>query len=183
MLSARHQYGVKADNTFWCKQGVIRRSQLRDLDDEQMIADLAITILEGEAFAFSGSNLDEYYNSKSEKYRSINKALSAYGATKLKNDIVGTLSILRETIEAADNQPNALRKIIHPDAGGNPVKTGFYAVFNAFFQLCVKQRKSPSDLKSIMKALGGLHSKLHIAAGQTRSEPRQQNIDVAQGLI
>ena len=40
-------YGVKADETFWCKQGVLRRSQLRDSEDEQMIADLAITILKG----------------------------------------------------------------------------------------------------------------------------------------
>lgn len=34
-----------------------------------------------------------------------------------------------------------------------------------------------------MKTLKGVQNKLHVAAGQIRSEPRQQNIDMTLGLI
>lgn len=176
-------YGVKADDTFWCKQGVLRRSQLRDSEDEQMIADLVITILEGKPFAFNGSNLDNYYTIGADEHKEIDKKLATYGPAKLKSDLVGTLSVLRETITAVDDGNNAFRKIVHPDAGSNPVKTAFFAVFGAFFALCAVRKKSPGDAGAIMKGLADLQGKLEVAAGQMRSEPRQKNIDVALGLI
>jgi len=47
----------------------------------------------------------------------------------------------------------------------------------------VRRRKSPSDTKKIVAALSNLQGRLHVAAGQIRSEPRQQNIDTVVGLI
>ena len=183
MAGESPNYGVKADDTFWCKQGVLRRSQLRDSEDEQMIADLVISILEGQPFGFSGGALDEYYTAGSDEFKSIDVDLAAHGPTKLKSDFIGTLSVLRETIAAVDDGPNALRKIVHPDAGGNPIKTAFFAVFCAFFDLCARKKKSPGDSAAIMIALSQLQEKLEVAAGQIRSEPRQRNIDVVYGLI
>jgi hypothetical protein len=100
-----------------------------------------------------------------------------------KSDLIGTLSVLRETIATVDSGANALRKIVHPDAGANPIKTAFFAVFCAFFELCAKKKKSPGDPAAIMAALAQLQGKLEVAAGQMRSEPRQKNIDVVSGLI
>lgn len=54
-------YGIRAEDTFWCKQGILRRSQLREGEDEQLLADIAISILNQEPFAFSGANLNAYY--------------------------------------------------------------------------------------------------------------------------
>ena len=177
------EYGIAAENTFWCKQGVLRKNQLREAEDEQFIADLAISILEAEPFGFSGSALDEYYDATSEKGRSINAALHAYGEDALKNSIVSTISIIKEMIEAVDPGPNALRKLVHPEAGANPIKTGFYAVFMAFYELCIREGKSPIDGKSILNAISNLQARLHVAAGQIRSEPRANNVAVTKGLI
>ncbi len=33
-------YGIKAEDTIWIKQGILSVKQLRDSEDEQMIADL-----------------------------------------------------------------------------------------------------------------------------------------------
>ncbi|MBU9165267.1 GmrSD restriction endonuclease domain-containing protein [Burkholderia multivorans] len=176
-------YGVRADNTFWCKQGIIRRNQLREAEDEQFLADLAISILEEKPFGFSGAALDEYYNGDSEAARNINSRLNGYGVDALKNAIVSTFSAIRETIEQFDPSPNALRRIIHPDAASNPIKTGFYAVFMAFYELCIREGKTPFDYGGIMRSLTDLQSKLNVAAGQIRSAPRAQNIAVVRGLI
>lgn len=177
------EYGVRAENTFWCKQGILRRSQLREAEDEQFLADLAISILEEEPFGFSGSALDEYYSADSEQARKINALLNAYGIDALKNTLITIFSVIRETVESIDNSDNALRKTIHPEAGANPIKTGFYAIFMAFYELCIKEGKSPFDSNGIMDSLKNLQSRLHVAAGQIRSGPRAQNIAVTKGLI
>lgn len=175
-------YRIKADETFWCKQGILRRNQLRESEDEQMVADLATSILRGEPFAFSGGALDSIYDVTSDEHREINASLSAYGATRLKHEILSTIGIMRDVIESVDNSVAAFRRIVS-QGSPNPAKTAFYAVFMAFFDLCVRQRRSPSNNQAIVQSLTGVHEKLQIAAGQIRSEPRQQNIKVVKGLI
>jgi hypothetical protein len=176
-------YGVQADDTFWVKQGIIRRSQLREAEDEQFIADLAISILEEEAFGFSGSALDNYYQADTDEYININARLNTYGVDALKNGLISTLSIIREVIEGVDNGARALQRCIHPAAGANPIKTGFYSIFMAFYELCIREGKSPFDSQGIMNALENVQDRLSVAAGQIRSGPRQQNIAVVKGLI
>jgi hypothetical protein len=175
-------YAIKADETFWCKQGVLRRNQLRESEDEQMVADLAVSVLTDAAFAFSGSNMDEAYDATSDRGRDINIRLGTYGATRLKHELVCTVSLLRHVIESVDIGPNAFRKNVNPGSG-NPAKTPFYAVAMAFFDLCVRQLKSPADPKAIVRALTNVHPRLETAAGQMRSEPRQRNINIVKGLI
>lgn len=175
-------YRIKADETFWCKQGVLRRNQLRESEDEQMLADLAISILQGKPFAFSGGALDEIYDSSSQEHREINAALATYGSTRLKHEIISTIAIIRDTIESVDNSSGAFRRIVSPSSP-NPAKTAFYAVFMAFFGLCVTRRRSPADKAKVVHALAGVHDRLNIAAGQIRSEPRLQNINTVKGLI
>jgi len=176
-------YGVQADDTFWVKQGIIRRSQLREAEDEQFLADLAISILEEEAFGFSGSALDNYYQADTDEYININARLNTYGVDALKNGLISTLSIIREVIEGVDNGARALQRCIHPAAGANPIKTGFYSIFMAFYELCIREGKSPFDSQGIMNALANVQDRLSVAAGQIRSGPRQQNIAVVKGLI
>jgi hypothetical protein len=183
VTGADPEYGVRADSTFWCKQGIIRRSQLREAEDEQFLADLAISILEQEPFGFSGSSLDQYYSLESEQARQINVLLNSYGIDALKNALITIFSVIRETVESVDNSDNALRRTIHPAAGANPIKTGFYAIFMAFYELCITEGKSPFDSQKIMNALRNLQDRLQVAAGQIRSGPRTQNIAVTKGLI
>lgn len=175
-------YKIKADDTFWCKQGILRRNQLRDSEDEQMIADLALSILYGSPFAFSGGALDDVYTTGNDAHDEANARLVSYGATALKHEIVSTVSILREVFESVDSSSAAFRRTVSP-GNANPAKTAFYAVFMAFFELCVKQRKSPIDNKAIVGALTSVHDKLNIAAGAIRPEPRLKNIQMVRGLV
>lgn len=56
-------------------------------------------------------------------------------------------------------------------------------MFLAFFELCVVELKSPMDAAAIIAALTNLQSRLHVAAGQLRTEPRRRNISMTKGLI
>ncbi|WP_284720394.1 GmrSD restriction endonuclease domain-containing protein [Polyangium sorediatum] len=176
-------YGIAANDTFWCKQGILRKSQLRESEDEQLIADLLVSILDEQAFAFSGKNLDIIYDPESSESKRLNDLLASYGTERVKSEVAATISIIKSCIESIDPEPNALRRVVHPTSNTNPIKTAFYAVFMAFFDLCVRRKKAPANSKAILRSLHDLQSKLHVSAGAVRSEPRQQNVDLTRGLI
>jgi Protein of unknown function DUF262 len=176
-------YGVNADDTFWVKQSILRKEQLRDSEDEQFIADLIISIITKSPFAFSGRNLDEIYDQQNKKSQEINESLRLYGAEKLKNNFLGVFSTLKAVVENFDDSTYALRKIVHPSGGSNPIKTAFYAIFMAFFELLIEDKKVPASPEKIMISLKDLHKKLNTAAGQIKSESREKNIDLTKGLI
>ncbi|MGL5082680.1 MAG: DUF262 domain-containing protein [Microcoleaceae cyanobacterium] len=140
-----HGYGLRAEDTLWCKQGILHISQLRDSEDEQMIADLCASILLGEPLAYSGELLDKLYDSNTSEFEKLENALSRYTTDRLMHEVKTTFSVLREIVESYSDQQNTLRRIVHPNAGGNPIKTAFYAIFMAFFDLIVRQERTPID--------------------------------------
>ena len=176
-------YGIRADETFWCEQGILRRNQLRESEDEQLVADIVISIMKDEPFAFSGSNLDEYYDPTSEQAIELERLINRIGPEALKISLLSTLTILLDVFRAAGPSQNAMKRILNPDAAGNPIKGPFYAVFIAFYELCVENEKSPNDHDSIVRSLTGLQSKLNVARGQVTAAARRQNIDITKGLI
>lgn len=178
----RQEYGINADYSFWCKQGILRKNQLRDGDDEQMLADLSISIIEGKPFAFSGDKLDRYYDIKSDESTTLNEKLLTIGPEALKHDIITVISIIRKTFDL-DSERNDLRSVLHPKAGSNPIKTAFYALFLAFYDLCITEEKTPEQHEKIVNGLKSLHDKLNVAAGSITSDKRQQNINIVKGVI
>ncbi|MFC1758887.1 DUF262 domain-containing protein [Planctomycetota bacterium] len=176
-------YGINADETFWCEQGILRRNQLREAEDEQLVADIVISILRDEPFAFSGANLNEYYDTSTEQSVEIERLINRIGPEALKESMLATLAIILDVFRQADDSPNAMKRVLNPDAGGNPIKGPFYAAFIAFYELCVREEKSPFDHSAIVKALHGLQSKLNVARGQVTADARRQNIDITKGLI
>ncbi|MBT8421213.1 MAG: DUF262 domain-containing protein [Gammaproteobacteria bacterium] len=181
--SLKLDYGVHAEQTFWCKQGILRTRELRDSYDEQTIADLAASVLLNEPFAASRERLDEVYDTNTETHDDLNNRLTTYPAERLQSELKSTFSVLVETIEVVDGAPNTFRKFVNPSAGGNPVRTPFYAVFMAFFQLIIREQKEPVDPNAILQALAGLAKKLETASHHINQDDRNRNIDLTIGLI
>lgn len=186
-IDSRHfgqGYRLKAQDIFWCRQGIIRNNELRDSVDEELVADIAASILLNRPIPRSKTLLDNFYSSKSKDYREVEVALNRYKPENLSEDIKSTFSILRSTIEKVDDNSGALSRILNPRAGGNPIRTAFYAVFMAFFDLVIKQGKTPSDAGAIMAALSNLHSKLtRPSSNVIRTEIRVEHINLTKGLI
>ena len=60
-----HGYGIQAEQTFWCKQGILSVKQLKESEDEQTVADIVASVLRQEPFPFSKELLDKLYDSLS----------------------------------------------------------------------------------------------------------------------
>jgi hypothetical protein len=179
---ARQNYGLTAEETFWCKLGILRNSDLRDGEDEEIVSDLVASILLGGPINRSRETLDEIYNPISEMFEKVETALATYSDAKIRREMKGTFSILRETIELYSTEKNALRLLVNPGSG-NPISAAFYAIYMSFFDLTVTKQLSPSDPKAIAVALRNLQSKLVRSAHYAKAEDRRKNIDLATGLI
>lgn len=180
---ANEYYGLKAEEVFWVKQGILSIQNLRDSDDEEMIADFAISILNDSPFARSKESLDEIYDISSEKYKNIEIRLAQYSTEKLTDDIKNTFSILKNLIESEAKEDNYLRKLVNPSSKTNSIKNTFYAIFMAFYELIVRRGLSPAEPHSILSSLKGLQKYITTSTHYTTSEGRKKNIDITIGLI
>lgn len=181
--ATKHKYGVVAENTFWCKHGVMNTSGLRESEDEQIIADLVLSCALGKPFPASRTEFDNCYGSgKSDRSAEIELKINALGAENIKKDI---MTVFSEIVTLADSYlgERRLKNLLNPDAGGNPVKEAFYTVFMAFYQLIIIENKEPHNWELIVEKLHNIHKKLKKNANYTTTKDRTDNINICRGLI
>lgn len=176
------RYGLNADNTFWIKQGIITIQNLKDSDDEKIIADILISILLEEPFARSKERLDKAYDLSSDLYSQIEIALIRYTPEKLKSDVQNTFSVLKNCIESVSTEANYLRSIVTPTTR-MPIKNAFYTIFMALYDLLVKEDLSPFDNAGLFNSLYNLQSRIKVDTHYATTENRQQNIALTKGLM
>jgi len=127
--------------------------------------------------------LDNIYTPGSNIHYDLNNRLNAYPAPLLAQQIKTTFSVIQDTIEKVDSSPNFLRRTVNPKAGSNPIKTPFFAIFMAFFQLVIREEKKPTEPVNILEALKNMAEKLERGRSSVKSEDREKNIDITSGLI
>lgn len=175
------RYGLIANDIFWCKQGIIRTKSLISSEDEEIVADLVASILLKKPLAISREALDELYDRDSDIYKNIESALAIYTPDRLKTDITRTFSVLRELIFSHSTAQNFLRDLMRP--GKNPIKTPFYSLFMAIFDLVVRDQLTPNDANGMFTALSKSGERLVYSAHYAKTEDREKNIEVIKALI
>jgi hypothetical protein len=175
-------YTLKAEDIFWCKQGVLWTKQLRDSEDEEMIADICASIVLGEPIARSKEYFDKIYDENEPEYERLRRDFYRYGKERLYEEIKVTLSVLKEVVEGFSNETNALRTVVNPGAR-NPIKSSFFAIFMAFHKLVIVEEKTPYEYDKIMAALRGLQKAMISSAKFSTTDDRTKNVDKTTGLI
>ncbi|MDJ0743574.1 MAG: DUF262 domain-containing protein [Xenococcaceae cyanobacterium MO_167.B27] len=175
-------YKIKSEDTFWCKQGILQPIQLRESEDEQMIADIAASILLDQPLPVDSKRLDSIYDRESTHFKNVEGSLAVYTPQKLIKDMIETFSVFRETIEAYSTESKCLRNIVNPETK-NPIRSGFYTIFMAFFDLLINQKMTPTEPKRIMEALNGFQQKLNLTRNYKTIRDRENNINQTKGLI
>jgi hypothetical protein len=178
-----HGYALKAEDIFWCYQGILRTGDLRESDDEQALADICASILFEEPVEASGEFLNKLYSKDCEEYADVNARLAAYGRERLMHEVKSTFSMIRTAIETHDPNRFAFRKLVYPKATSNAQKSPFYAVFMAFFELMHRESMSPAVGVDIMATLDGLTNHIEIGQKHIKSEDRSSNIKITKGLL
>ncbi len=172
-------YGLTAEEIFWCSHGVVWKSQLRDSEDEEMIADIVSTILKNEPQPISRQLFNAMYDEDSNENNELNTLLAQYGTDRLMHEIKVTFSIVKQIFES---QSTTVKNVVNPGSR-NPVKGSFYSIFMAVFELAVQEEKSPDQNAQIVAALSRLQAKMKYTARQAVTQDRINNINQTKGLI
>lgn len=175
----RQGYGIDASDVIWCRHGIIGANELRDSLDEQFVADICISILNGEPLASSREALDDYYDPDSDRFNEISEKLAAYGSERLKNEVKVVFSQFQEIFARSVKM---FRSVVH-ERPANTARAAFYAVFFSIYNLIFKEQKKPHNYESIVAACENLQRKLETDSHFTTMESRQKNIAVVTGLL
>lgn len=175
-------YALKAEDIFWCRQGILWSRHLRDSEDEEMILDICGSIVLGEPIARSKELFDKMYNENDPEYEKVRREFYKYGSGRLIEEVKVTLSVLREVIEGYSDQANALRAVVNPKSA-NPIKASFFSIFMAFHNLVIVEEKTPDNYTGIMEALKGLQKKMKSSAKFSTTKDRVSNLHQTIGLI
>lgn len=176
----KQRYGIDAAEVFWCKHGIIVATDLARSEDEQLIADLAISILNDTPLNASREVFDSHFQKDSDNFAAINAALLAYGSERLGSEIVSTIGSIRAAFET--DGFTSFRNCVH-ERPRNPARTTFFAVFFAFHRLMSKQGMYADDLSKIKTALEDSQKLMIRSAHHSTTDDRERNIAVIQGLI
>ena len=172
-------YGLKADEIFWCAQGVLWKIQLRDSEDEEMIADIVASIIKNEPIARSKELFDKIYEPTEPEHAEFNALLAAYGIDRLIHEVKVTFSIIEKIFF---DEQTTIRDVVNPKSQ-NPVKASFFALFMAVFHLVVREEKSPDQSNKIVNAIAGLQKEMISTAKYSTTEDRTKNMNKTIGLI
>lgn len=175
-------YTLKAEEIFWCRQGILWTRDLRDSEDEEMVLDICASIVYGEPVARSKELFDKMYDLSDPEYEKVRREFYKYGPDRLIEEVKVTLSVLREVIDGYSDQPNTLRSIVSPGAT-NPIKSSFFSIFMAFHHLVIVEEKTPDNYARIMDALKGLQKKMIQSAKYSTTKDRVSNLHTTIGLI
>lgn len=178
-----HGYALRAEDIFWCYQGILRTGDLRESDDEQALADICASLLFGEPVEASGEFLNRPYSKECKEFNEVNTRLASYGRERLMHEVKTTFSTIRSTIESHDSGRFTFRRTVYPKPTSNAQKSPFYALFMAFYELIFKENLTPASSNDIMKSLEKLTAKIDVGQKHIKSGDRQKNIKITKGLI
>ncbi|MFE0422953.1 DUF262 domain-containing protein [Streptomyces sp. NPDC058953] len=183
--SARERlgYGIAAEETFWCGLGVLNPRQLQQSEDEQLLADICISVVRGNTFSVSSDVLDKYFDPTTPESQSLTIDLSSYGTEALANDVKAVLGAMKTMVESERPGVNGAFRSHVSTSSFTSAKTPFYAVFMAFYDLIIRQQKQLVDPKSAFAAIRKVSAKLTPSRNTTTEQQRQENIDIVRGLL
>jgi hypothetical protein len=178
-----HGYTLKAEEIFWCYQGILRTTGLRDSEDEQVLADILASILYAQPVEASGEYLNKIYDPATTDYSDINAKLIAFPRDALLDQVKKVFSVVREVIETSSSERFHFRDTIYEKQTSNAQKQAFYAVFMAFYSLIMNKGFLPSAPEKIMPALNNLSKRIHVGQKHVKTTERAKNIKVVTGLV
>ena len=177
-------YGINVDEVFWVKSAIIRREQVRESKDEEIVADLIATMLLDDVPASNSKILDEYYSLKfiSKRAIELEEKIKIYTVDKIKRNFFAVFDMIKSMLQIAQKSFNNL---ISKDRTFDKVPRYFQIVFMACYKLLIKENKVLTSQVELIKALDGITSNVLLSqgGGNWSAIERETSINAIYGII
>lgn len=182
--SKKLDYGIIVDDVFWVKNQIIRREQVRESKDEEIIADIIATMILDETPGSSSKILDEYYSlsNKNKRASELDSKIQIIGTEKIHNDFFLVFDIIKSLLINSEVSFNSL---ITEERTFDKVPRYFQIVFLAIHKLVIKQSKKLTSIEELKKSLAGITSSVQLSqgGGNWSATERDTSINAISGII
>ncbi|MFF8763380.1 DUF262 domain-containing protein [Nocardiopsis dassonvillei] len=182
-------YGVKVDDIFWVKNGVLRREDIRESLDEQLVLDLLLDCLI-DPLPTSGTRIrDDYYNyvegDREEPTRASISIASAIEIAGMDRIVEAFMRAYDEVRNALENSEKKFSQLVGVGSGGRAPRY-FHGVFLAVHELLFRDRMQVRDYGMLADALDGISSgalSVPGGGGDWTGQNKRSIIDGVKGVI
>lgn len=185
ITSKKLEYGINVDDVFWVKNQIIRREQVRESKDEEIIADIVATMLLEEIPASSSSILDDYYDLKNHNKRAIeiDNRLATYTQERIHDNFFIVFDMIKSILQESTSNFNAL--ITDQGKSMEKVPRYFQIIFLAIYNLLIEKNKKLTSEDNLIKSLKGITTtvKLSQGGGNWSRNEREDRINAVIGMI
>lgn len=183
------EYGVLVDDIFWVKNNILRREDVRQSLDEQVVLDILVDCLI-DPLPSSGTRMrDEYYSfsntideTSTESSQRVANLISMYGEERLEQNYMQVHGVIRAITAQADSKFGSLIGV--PSTGRGP--RYLHALFIALWELMFKDnpRRHVHDIDALISRVQGIAKAANItSSGDWEATSKRQTIDAFKGII
>lgn len=182
------EYGVNVEEIFWVMNGVLRREDVRESLDEQLILDILIDCLV-DPLTTSGTRIrDDYYSygdadsEQSKASLAIASIIDTSGEEAILDAFMRTYDEVRSVLAAAGVKFSAL---VGAGSGGRAPRY-YHGAFIAFYELLIRDRMRVKDYKSAATALTNIgNGALNVpgGGGDWPGLAKRATIDAVKGVL
>lgn len=178
---------INANDTFWCRHGILSSTDLRNAIDEEIVADLTASVFLETPLNANLNTLDDIYKETSEIRKSLDQKIEIDSKNKNEklNLMKATFSLIDDMVQAVnkDNKQKFLKDTVYGGKpNNNPIKQPFIRIFLSLYDL-LRQGKTPDDYTNILRALNGLNDRFVTKKHSQTSENRVGDIRITTALI
>lgn len=179
------KYGINVDEVFWVKNTIIRREQVRESKDEEIIADMLAYMLLKDKPISSSKMLDELYGireSKSKRHKEIEQAITLKGKENTKKDFYVVLDTIRTILNESNKKFNEL---IFNGNTLDKIPRYFQVIFLALNELLIAKNMKISSIKGLIGDLNGIGKHINISqgGGTWAATERDSNVRSVVGIL
>jgi len=178
-------YGINVDKVFWVDNTIIRREQVRESKDEEIIADILAYILFRDKPQSSSKALDEFYGFKSEKskrFKELEENIRIRERKRIKEDFYKVFNIMKTVLMKSGKKFNQL---IFKESNLDKIPRYFQIVYLALYELIIDKNMKVKSIDNLIKSLDGISKniKLSQGGGTWSAIERENNVNSLVGII
>ncbi len=184
ITSKELEYGIIVDGLFWIKNGIIRREQVRESKDEEIIVDILAVMLLDEMPSSSSTILDEFYNLHNDTKRSVilEEKIKVRTSDKLRDNFFSVFDEIRLLLEVSGK---SFIDLISKSRSFDKVPRYFQIVFLALYNLMVVKNKKAKSQYDVLKILDGITDNVSLSkgGGNWSAIERENSINAIMGML